>query len=228
MKYNLKLFYSITKAKLQIIFLLGFFFSNFLFAQDSHSVQFNGGILYPRSADDGISTSVQYNYSYSPDFDIYLSVGYSSWDKYHILFLEDYSTIQQETKFYSYSADNHLLIPLYVGTKIYLPETKLFAAFAILEIGYSYFSYDSYENIREVDPTTGEVISYYVDKSSKKEITTNLFNLGFGGGLSHQLTNRLNMILSYKINSGFNSDEFSLFNEESTSSSLSIGLEINI
>ncbi len=228
MKCYQKSSFSYYKIKLQFLILFGFLTFNSFLAQDNHSIQLNGGILFPRSADNGFSTSIQYNYLCSDALGLYISLGYAAWDKNQVIFMEDFSTIQKETRFVSYDSDNHIVIPLFVGTKIYLPETKIFKAFVNIEIGYSYFSYNSYDNVREVDPTTGVVLSYYVDQSTKKEISTNLFGIGFGGGLSHQFINGPNLILAYKINSSLSSSEFSLFGEESTSSTLYIGLELNI
>ncbi|GBD90035.1 hypothetical protein BMS3Abin04_00751 [bacterium BMS3Abin04] len=204
------------------------FLSSISFAQNVHSIQFNGGIVFPRSSSKGLSAIIQYNYSLNQKVSFYIYTGYSSWDKFNVVYIEELSIVQKQQYFHSYSSDSHILIPLYFGTKINFHTNKVFTSFLDFEIGYSHFSFNSYDNIREVNPTTGEVLSYYVDGSSKKEVNKNLFGLGVGIGFSHPLTKSLNITLSYKINSNFNAGEYGLFSAEGTYSTLFLGFNFSI
>ena len=103
--------------------------SSSIYAQDSNSIQFNGGIVMPMSSSKGFNTSIQFNYNYSQNVQFYIYSGYSSWDKYNVNFTEDWSTIQKQTLFKSYTADNHILIPVYIGSRINFHTNKFFTSF---------------------------------------------------------------------------------------------------
>ena len=169
--------------------------SSSIYAQDSNSIQFNGGIVMPMSSSKGFNTSIQFNYNYSQNVQFYIYSGYSSWDKYNVNFTEDWSTIQKQTLFKSYTADNHILIPVYIGSRINFHTNKFFTSFATFEIGYSHLSYNSYGIKKEIGIETGEVIAYIPDQNSKKEVNENLFGVGAGVGLSHPITENINIIL---------------------------------
>ncbi len=119
-------------------------FSNIILGQSSNSIQINGGLLVPMNSSKGLSTSIQYNYSFNSNIQFYIFTGYSHWDKYNASFLEQSSSLQQQTHFSTYLADNHILIPLYIGSRINIHTSKLFTFFTTIEAGYSYLSYSSY------------------------------------------------------------------------------------
>jgi hypothetical protein len=146
--------------------------SKAIFAQDSYSIQLNGGIVIPMSSSNGLISSVQVNYSLNPNIQFYIYSGYSAWDRYNVVYHEEYSAVQKKQLFNSYSADNHILIPVYIGSRINFHTNKIFTSYLNIEMGYSHLSYNNYKNLREVDSGTGEILSYYVDQSSKKEISS--------------------------------------------------------
>lgn len=199
-----------------------------IFSQQSHSFQFAGGIIMPMSSSKGLTASVQYNYRFSDHIRFYIYSVYSSWDKLRANFTENYSSIQQQTRFSTYIADDHILIPVYIGSRIDFNTNKLFTAFVTFEIGYSYLSYNSYGVTKEVNTTTGEVLAYNADLNSKKEITENLFGVGAGIGISRQLTDNLDIILSFKLNSSLNSEYYGFFSSHGTYTALSLGLNLGI
>ncbi|MBI5661264.1 MULTISPECIES: outer membrane beta-barrel protein [Ignavibacterium] len=177
-------------------------FTSFLnFAQQSNSIQINGGIIMPMNSSKGLTGLVQYNYHLSSDVNLFVYTGYSAWDQFKVTFLEDYSEVQKQIKFQSYSADDHKLIPFYIGGRVNLHTNKLFTSFISVEAGYSYLTYNSYQNQKIVNPETGEVLGYTIDTFSKKEIKENLFGIGIGAGILHPISDKLNLVLSYKLNS---------------------------
>ena len=202
--------------------------SSLIFAQDNNSIQFNSGIIYPRRSSYGLSASVQYNYSLNSKINLYFSAGYSTWDRFNVMFHEELNGVQREEYFKTYNADNHSLIPLSLGAKINFHSNKLFTSFINFEIGYAHLSFDSYDNIRVINPMTGEVTSYTVDGSTKKEINENLFNVGIGTGISHPLNQSLDLILSFKINTNFNGEEFGFLSTKGTYSVWSVGVNVKI
>lgn len=216
------------KLNFHVLGFLFLFSFTTIIAQNEHSIQINGGILYPRSSSNGFSSSVKYSYSLNPTFDIYAYTGYNSWDKFNVVYAVDLTGPQTKSLFPSYSSDNHILIPIYFGTKINIHTNKLFTSFFDVEIGYSYFNYNSYDNVESVDIHTGEIVDYKIVEDSKREVTDHLFGIGIGAGLSHPISNSIDIILSYRLNSNFNSGEFGLFSAKGTYYTLFTGLNINI
>jgi hypothetical protein len=203
-------------------------FSNIIYSQESNSIQINGGVIMPMSSSKGFNTSIQFNFNFSQNIQFYMYFGYSSWDKYNVNFTEDWSTIQNQTLFNTYISDNHILIPVYIGNKINLHTNKLFTSFVTFEVGYSHLSYNNYGIKKEIDQTTGEVLSYNPDLSTKKEVTENLLGLGAGVGLSHPITENINIILSFKLNSQLNSKEYSFLSSEGTYTAVNLGINFKI
>jgi len=185
-------------------------------AQELNFIQINGGIIMPMSSSKGLSGIIQFNHPLSSRIQLYLYTGFSSWDKYKVSYLEDHTAIQQETIFRSYSADNHRLIPLYFGSDFKITTNKLFTFSFMFECGYSYLSYNSYKNRKSINPETGEVQGYYIDASSRKSVSENLFGVAIGIGLTRPLSENLKMILSYKLNSNVNSNYQGLFETRGT------------
>ena len=180
------------------------------------------------SASKGISTSIQYNYSFNSNIQFYIYTGYSNWDKFNASFLEQSSSLQKQTHFSTYIADKHILIPIYIGSRINIHTNKLFTFFTTIEAGYSYISYNAYGFIKEVDPGTGVVLAYNTDLNTKEKRSENLFGVGAGVGLSHPITSNMNVILSFKLNSQINSSNYSFFSNQGTYTSFNLGFNFNI
>lgn len=203
-------------------------FSNITLAQSNSSIQINGGLLIPMSASKGLSTSIQYNYSFNSNIQFYIYSGYSNWDKFNASFLEEGSALQKQTHFSTYIADNHILIPLYIGSRINIHTNKLFTFFTTIEAGYSYLSYNAYGFKKEIEPGTGVVLAYNTDLNTKKKTNENLFGVGVGVGLSHQINNNMDVILSFKLNSQINSSYYSFFSNQGTYTAFNLGFNFNI
>lgn len=182
-----------------------------LFAQYPPSIQINGGIIAPGSSSEGLTTVLQYSHPINDDFFWYISVGYSSWDKYKVTFQEDYSIVQSKTLFETYTADGHKLIPVYFGGKIVLRELKELVSFFTAEIGYSHLSYNNYKNQKIINPETGRILDYSIDPDSRENINENLFGLGLGIELLHPMSKNINLQFLFKINSYLNSDYYKFY-----------------
>ncbi|MHB8930670.1 MAG: hypothetical protein ACYC4T_03250 [Melioribacteraceae bacterium] len=197
-------------------------------AQETNSIQINGGIISPMHSSNGYTGLIQFNYSLTPEFSFYLYSGYSLWDQHKVVYLENYSSVQKQTIFNSYKADDHVLIPVYFGSRINLHTNKLFTSYLTAELGYSYIRYSSYQNLRSVNPATGEVLKYYVDQSTRKENREDLFGLGIGAGISHSLTENLNLVLLFKLNSYINSNYSGIFSSRGTYTMFLAGFNFSI
>jgi hypothetical protein len=202
--------------------------SNISLAQNYNSIQINGGVLLPTSSSDGIAASIEYDYSFNSNIKFYIYSGYSSWNKYNVIFREDWSEVQQQTNFTTYTSDDHELIPLYIGSKINFNTNKFFTAFTMFEVGYSHLSYDAYSVKKEINPSTGEVLSYYADRSTKEKMDENLFGVGAGIGVLHQITQNVGLILSFKLTSQLNSKYYSFLSGEGTYTAFGLGINVNI
>ena len=216
------------KSLFSLIISLSIIFCSTLSAQDQISIQINGGMITPFSSTNGFVGTAQFNYPVSSKINLYIYSGYSSWDQYIEYFDEIPSQIQRITIFNAYSADDHTLIPIYIGSKINFHTNPLFTAFINFELGYSFISYNSYDILKSVNSATGQVLDYYTDQSSKKRINERVFGVGIGGGFYRPLTNNLSLILSYKFNSYANSSYQGLFSRKGVYSAFLLGVNFNI
>lgn len=211
-----------------LLFTVTILFSNVSLAQNQKSIQINGGLLWPMSSSTGINTSMQFNYQLNSDIQIYVYSGYQSWDKFNVTILADWSQTQKQTNFSTYTSDSHQLIPIYLGGRMKLFTSKLFTIHGSVEIGYSFLSYNSYQLIKEVNSSTGAIIAYRPALDIKKKINENLLGLGAGIVLSHNLTEKLDLLISYKLNSHINSKYYDFLHSEVTNTSLNLGLSYGI
>lgn len=203
---------------------------NSSYTKNSHSLQFNGGIITPMSSSTGLTGSVQLNYALNERIKLYVYTGYSEWDKYNIVIqlVKEFYSNNEKMFFNSYSADDHILIPVYIGSSVNLHTNKLFTSFLTAEIGYSYLSFNSYDQMRSVNAETGEVLSYRPDVTTKKENKENLFGIGIGAGLFHPISDNTELIFSFKLNSYVNNNLPGLFSRRGTYTAFSAGFNFNI
>lgn len=199
-----------------------------LYPQNKMTLQFTGGIISPIDSYGGLTGLIQLNYPVTKNINFYFYSGYSAWDRNKITFVEEWSLKQRQTQFNSYSTDNHVLIPLFIGSSINFHTNKIFTAFVNFEIGYSYLSYYWYKNVKSIDLATGVVISYYADKSTKERLDEKLFGVGIGAGIFHPLTENVNLILSFKLNSYLNSQYSKFLFAGDTWSSYMAGFNVAI
>lgn len=212
------------KSFLFTLIISSIFLSINVFGQESSSIQLNGGMIFPVSASNGFAGSLEFNYSFNKKLSLYIYSGYSAWGKNRVVFHEDWSVIQKQQYFDSYSNDNNILVPIFIGCKLNLYKNRIFTMFGLLEAGYSHLKYDRYANIKKVDPSTGEVLAFNVDPGSRTPVTENLFGAGIGIGLFHPLTKNLNINLTFKYNLLGNSKYSSLISTGKTYTTLLIGL----
>ncbi len=199
-------------------------------AQDIYSIQVNGGVVSPMSSSKGLTGSIQLNYSLNKQIIFYFYSGYTSWDRYKIKFPDNrpfYSGYGPKY-FNSYSEDNHSLIPIYIGSRINFHSNQLLTSFVDFEIGYSFLSYNSYDQRMAVNPGTGEITGYYPDVNSKQGNKENLFGIGIGLGLSHSISNSLDLLIAFKLNSYINENYYGLFSTRGTYTAFIAGINFNL
>ncbi|MBK8946668.1 MAG: hypothetical protein IPM32_15550 [Ignavibacteriae bacterium] len=211
---------------------LSIFVSN-LFAQTNNSIEVSGGFIFPMSSTNGLIGNIQFNYPLTDDFYLYIYTGYSEWDKFKISidyrYSEIESTINNQKRFIpSYSANSHIKIPLYLGTRLNFRTNKLFTSFINFEFGYSYLSYNSYDKWNPVYSNSGEVINYIPEEATKEKNTEYLFGIAIGLGASIPISKDLNVILNYKVNSSTNFKYIEMLSIRGTNSMLVGGVNFII
>ncbi|HEX2866901.1 MAG TPA: hypothetical protein VHO03_07650 [Ignavibacteriales bacterium] len=202
--------------------------SGILMAQNSQSIQFNAGAVFPMNSSKGFSTTLQYNYSLSQSVQLYAWSGISWWGENHVIHEMDWSEIQTNQFITSYDADEHVLIPLYLGSRFNVHSDKLFTTFLNLELGYSHLSYNAYDNVKVVDENTGRVVEFYADPKTKRKVNENLFGIGAGLGLSREIAQGVELMLFYKLNSFINSNYGGFFTSRGTYNTVSLGINYGI
>jgi hypothetical protein len=214
------------KSSFLVIIFIFFFLPENTAGQESNSLQVSGGIISPMSSSRGLIGTIRYNYVLNKNVNLYIYSGYSSWDNYYIFFLEDYSLIQHEQHFRTVGADDHSMIPVYLGSRINFHTIKLFTSFVEFEIGYTYLHFYIHDIYKVTAPETGEVIAYR--SSRRTEETEHLFGVGIGAGISHPITEKFSLILAFKLNSHINSNYFGLFSTRGTYTRFTAGFIFNI
>jgi|GEM_PF-1109355 len=216
------------KSIVVILILINIISSNIIYSQNSGSLEISGGLVLQSSSSNGFNTILQYNYQFNDNIEFYIYSGYSSWNKSYVTFLEELTPPQKETHFKAYTQDNHILIPLYIGSRMNLHTNKLFTAFASFEIGYSNLNYNSYNVEKTIDPENGVVLSYQADLNSKEEISEKLIGLGFGAGITREIAEAINIVLFYRINTQLNSKYYDVLSSKATYSALNIGINVRL
>lgn len=217
-----------SKQYFSLLVIVTVLFSGILQAQNARSIQLNAGAMFPMNSSKGFSTALQYNYSLNSTVQLYAYSGISYWDENHVIHEMDWSEIQKNQFITTYDADEHVLIPLYFGSRINLHSDKLFTTFFYLEAGYSHLSYNAYDNVKVVDENTGEVLEFYADQKTKRKINENLFGIGAGVGLSHEITDSIELQLFYKLNSFINSSYNGFFTSRGTYNTVVLGFNYGI
>lgn len=203
-------------------------------AQNSLSLELNSGIITPFSSNPGFTGSLKLNYHFTSVISLYVSTGYSGWDRNKVTFWGWGKTNPTPggigyRSFNSYSEDGHMLIPVYIGSTFNIFKTvKNLTAFLNAELGYSYLSYNSYSQLKVVDQETGLTETFYPDKSSKKAVRENLFGAGLGAGISMPIYGKVNLLLEYKLNSFVNKHYNGMFKIQNTYSSFTAGLNYSL
>jgi hypothetical protein len=217
----------LSKAASTLFAIITIIYTN-LYAQSPPSIQVNGGIIAPRSSSSGLTAVMQYNNPVNIDIQLFFSIGFASWDKYKIKLIEEYSNTPSEKIFNSYNADDHEIIPVYVGSKITLRKLKELVSFFTAEIGYSHLSYNKYDNYKITNYETGEVVGYAVDNISRKKISENLIGIGLGIELLHPMSKNLNLQFIFKVNTYLNSDYYKFYSQRATYFNYLFGVSYNL
>ena len=209
------------------ILLLVFLFFN-INANDKNSIQITGGVISPRNSNSGFIGALQYNYKLSEKISIYAYSGFSSWKKNKVVFQSEYPNIQSRSFINSYSEDNHKLIPLYFGSKINLSKNKIFDAYFLAEVGYSYLTYDNYQNDKIFNEAKDVIIDYRVNENSKTEMEENLFGVGIGTSLEREIVSDIRLSLMLKLNSFINDNYNGFLSGRGTYYQVTAGINYSI
>jgi hypothetical protein len=198
-----------------------------LSAQD-FSIQGNGGIIMPLGSSKGLSGTVQLNYVLNQTFQLYIYSGHSVWDRRYYDYQKPQSNIERGGLTRTYWRDDHVLIPVYAGCRINFHTNKVFTSFVNIETGYSHLTYNSYPLWKTTDAETGKVLEYSPNTGSGKKHSEDLFAIGIGAGISHPMSQNINILLSFKLNSFANSGYNGFFNSMGTYTLFQVGVSFLI
>lgn len=195
--------------KLSALFLFCFLCLQSLYSQERLSVQFNGGLIAPVNSSTGYSGTFQLNYPIKASTRLYLYSGYSYWDKYYVNLRKESYRNSEKQNLKSHEGINHRLIPVNLGISGDVHRNSLFTSFINFELGYSYLRFTSYSNwiaVKEEDVFEDSiVVAYYPDESTKRNNKEHFFGIGLGGGISREITENIQLVLSFKLNTLINS-----------------------
>lgn len=198
-------------------------------AQSDFSIQLNSGISKASKSGLGFSGLLQLNYSLNSNFDLYLYSGYSSIDKSNPNnFRHDDFNVAESRHSTDIIEGDYNVVPIYLGGSLDLFETEWIKTFTNLEVGYSRLSFNTYDRMIPVYSDEGEVKRFSPDRSTAEKHNENLFGAGFGLGASHPLTNSLEVLLTFKLNTSTNFEEMNMFSRRSTYTSLLAGINYRL
>jgi len=194
-----------------------------LTAQERLSMQINGGFLSPVSnSSNGLVGTVQLNFNQPGIIHFYIYSGFGAWDRTYFTYYDE-SKISNKS-ITDYSEANHIIIPLYAGARLFLHRNKMINLFVDGEAGLVFLSYTKYNQQRFVNPD-GTIEYLPVSRPQQSET---LFGLGAGVGISHELANKVVLLLEFKLNTNANSSYSKLFSTAGTSTTVQFGFGFNI
>lgn len=190
-----------------------------IYPQGKYSIQVTGGLISPLNSSKGAMGNVQLNYYNSPDIIFYLNAGLSYWDKTYIHFnVDNYTPIESK------SQDSHIMSSYYLGARFFVHRDKVLNLFLEGEVGTAFLSYKNYGNVLQYTSDGKPVYTPVFDS----DVNKNLFGLGVGAGITHNLGSRAEMLLELKYNTMASSGYSKLFYIDGTSTMLAFGFNLSI
>lgn len=207
--------------KLSALFLFCIFSLQSLHSQERLSIQFNGGLIAPVNSSTGYSATFQFNYPVTATTSLYLYSGYSYWDKYYVHFRKDTYRNSEKWDLKSHEGINYRLIPVNLGISSDVHRNSFFTSFINFELGYSYLRFTSYSDwisVKQEDIFAGDsiVVAYYPDESTKRNNKEHFFGIGLGGGISREIVENIELVLSFKFNTLLNSSTNGILSAKGT------------
>lgn len=194
---------------------------NNLFSQSILSAELNGGVIIPFKSYGGLQGNVQINYSCFADNYLYASFSYSSWDRNKIVIYDPSGQTFNDV----YSEYDHTLYSIFAGNRFIFFKYKTFSVFNDIELGYQNLNYMRIFPQRIINPDS--TVEYLADYSKQKSITESLLGLGVGFGLKNDITEKVDLIISVKINSYINRSFHGLFGSANTNAVVAGGFVYN-
>lgn len=187
-----------------------------IYPQSKYTVEGSIGIISPFNSSSGLTGTIQLNRSLNENLQLFLNGMYGQWDKYNIYYVPEFSSseYQYNSPYKTYSADNHSLFSVNLGTRFFLHENKIINLFFDAQIGLSLLSYNEYD-LYEFEYPTGQII-LVPDLSSAVEVNETLFAVGFGPVFERKINSSFSLYLSAKLNTMLNTGDTELFSKRGT------------
>jgi len=192
------------------------FSATLIYPQSKYTVEGSIGIISPFNSSSGLTGSVQINHSLNKNLKLFFNGLYGQWDKYNIYYVPEFysSEFQHNGPYKTYSADNHSLLSVNLGTRFFLHENKIINLLFDAQIGLSLFSYNEYD-LNKIEYPTGQII-LVPDLNSAVEVNETLFAFGFGPVFERKINSSLSLYLSAKINTMLNAGDTELLSKRGT------------
>lgn len=206
-------------------FIVLFIFSSLsIYPQNNYSIEANVGIISPINSSSGLLTSGQLNYSLKDDLQLFFKVSYGSWDKYNIYYNYDNYTSENPNNgpIKTFSADDHSLLSVNLGSRFRLHENKIINLLFDAEMGLSFFAFNQYKLDKFLNPETGQ-IDLRPNLSSPIKINETLLSFGLGPVFERKINTLLSLYLSVKINTMLNAGDTNFISKRGTYFLVSIG-----
>lgn len=197
--------------------LIAFVFSTTLhYSQNKYTVEGSIGIISPFNSSSGLTGSIQVNRSLNENLQLFLNSGYGQWDKYNIYYMPEFYSpeFQHNGPYKTYSADDHTLFTINLGTRFFLHENKIINLFFDAQIGISLLSYNQYD-LYEIEYPTGQIV-LVPDLSSVVEVDETLFAFGFGPLFERKINSSFSLYISAKLNTMLNAGDTELISKRGT------------
>ena len=201
------------------LFLIAFviLFNTFTSAQSKYSLEGSLGIISPINSSAGLLASGQLNYSLNDALQLFCNASYGSWDKYNIFYNYEYYTSENPDTgpFKTFSADDHSLTSINLGSRFKLHENKIINLLIDTQIGLSFLSFNKYKLNQIENQETGQ-IDLVPDVSSPLKINETLLSFGVGPVFERKINSSFSLYLSAKLNTMINAGDTDFISKRGT------------
>ena len=188
-----------------------------LYSQNKYSIEANLGIISPINSSSGLLISGQLNYSLNDALQLFCNASYGSWDKYNVFYNYEYYTSENPDTgpFKTFSADDHSLASINLGSRLKLHESKIVNLLFDTQAGVSFLSFNQYKLNQVVNQETGQV-DFMPDLSSLSTVNEALLSFGVGPVFEHKINSAFSLYLSTKINTMINAGDTEFISKRGT------------
>ncbi|MDP2364132.1 MAG: hypothetical protein Q8M94_10225, partial [Ignavibacteria bacterium] len=142
---------------------------------------------------------------------------YGSWDKYNVYYNYEYYTSENPDTgpFKTFSADDHSLVSINMGSRFKLHENKIINLLFDTQIGLSFLAFNKYKLNQLVNQENGH-IDFVPDLGSPLKINETLLSFGAGPVFERKVNSSFSLYLSAKLNTMINAGDTDFISKRGT------------